>query len=66
MDVAALRECTLSALDTNADIRRQAELQLKQVPEILQTFVFAQWGPAHLANKIVCRLKQLRDLSVPF
>lgn len=31
MDLAALRGCTLSALDTNADIRRQAELQLKQV-----------------------------------
>lgn len=30
MDLAALRGCTLSALDTNADIRRQAELQLKQ------------------------------------
>ncbi|CAZ80144.1 unnamed protein product [Tuber melanosporum] len=30
MDVSALRECTLSALDANADIRRQAEIQLKQ------------------------------------
>ncbi|KAL7276738.1 Nonsense-mediated mRNA decay protein 5 [Rhizina undulata] len=30
MDVAALRECIHSTLDANADVRRQAELQLKQ------------------------------------
>lgn len=37
MDVSALRECTLSALDANADIRRQAEMQLKQVREFTIT-----------------------------
>lgn len=31
MDAAALRECIGSTLSANADIRRQAELQLKAV-----------------------------------
>ena len=31
MDVAALRECIGSTLTANADVRRQAELQLKAV-----------------------------------
>lgn len=30
MDVAALRECISQTLQANADIRRHAELQLKQ------------------------------------
>ncbi|KAI5778900.1 armadillo-type protein [Geopyxis carbonaria] len=40
MDVAALRECIGSTLNANADIRRQAELQLKTA-EVQKGFVIA-------------------------
>jgi hypothetical protein len=38
MDAGALRECTASTLSANADIRRQAELQLKSVSPVEQNF----------------------------